>query len=526
MYNISTRSLSTLLLLVALWAVKVGRYLNVATTSMRYSAPVLPCLLLSGAGNAAAFALDGAGSGGSTTFLSSAASAACLSTNNTVRPDGSGLKMMRTARRSIRTAVMCPGKGITSWDGRQRSVKGSCVHGATSSDDDGMSEERAELLAERKEQLRVLLAATKAEIDKLISVNPTLLVRRNMVDHYDPKLALLQERLGIDQKAAGRLCLLANRLLDLSLETMEAKIDWLQAKLNVDKTQLRKIIKRRPDTLTLKIEENLKPNMGSIQSSLELSDEELTKMVVRQPDLLSKNFSDEKMSARVSLLQEMLRIEEGDIVSLRKVVMASPDILYWRDDCMMETQQWLRRRFDLRDGRIAQMCRNRPMLLSAKVDTLEEKADWLQRELNLHDEELSKIISTAPQLLTYNMEEKIKPMLDYLKGTFGLDKAELKDLLLRYSNLFTLSIQNNLEPKREFYSNLVGKAVASEAMLRKPNLFSVGLKTRLRPRLAELEERGDKGRWSKTLLFRLALRTDAQWEAYGLGDAPRGRAAQ
>jgi hypothetical protein len=490
---------------------------------MRYSALAVPCLLLSGAGNAAAFALDGA-AGSSTTLPTAASSAACMSTN-TLRPDSSALRLKRIALRSIRTAAMCPGKGIASCGGRHRPIKGSCVRCATSSHDDGVSEERAELLAERKEQLRGLLCATEKEIDKLIRQNPSLL-KLNVDDNIPPKLALLQERLGIDQKAAGRTCLVANRLLTFSLETLETKLDWLQTKLNINKMQLRKIIKRRPHVLAYSIEGNLEPTLDSIQYCLELSDEELTKMVVRQPDLLSKNFSDEKMSARVSLLQEMLRIEEGDIVSLRKVVMASPYILYWRDDCMMETQQWLRRRFDLRDGRIAQMCRNRPMLLSAKVDTLEEKADWLQRELNLHDEELSKMISTAPQLLTYNMEEKIKPMLDYLKGTFGLDKAELKDLLLRYSNLFTLSIQNNLEPKREFYSNLVGKAVASEAMLRKPNLFSVGLKTRLRPRLAELEERGDKGRWSKTLLFRLALRTDAQWEAYGLGDAPRGRAAQ
>ena len=193
---------------------------------------------------------------------------------------------------------------------------------------------------------------------------------------------------------------------------------------------------------------------------------------------------------------------------------------------MMESQQWLRRRFGLSDGQIAQMCRHVPQLLRAKIDSLEEKADWLQKELNLHDEELSKIVSVLPQLLCFNMEKKIKPMLEYLQGTFGLDERELKDLLLRYPNLFTYSIQNNLEPKREFYSNLVGEALAKEAMLESPNLFSVSLKTRLKPRLAELEERGDKVRWSKSLLVRLATRRDTTWEAHGLEDVSTVRAAQ
>jgi len=479
-------------------------------------------LLLSGAGNAAAFALDGA-AGSSTTLPTAASSAACMSTN-TLRPDSSGLRLERIALRSIRTAAMCPGKGIVSWGGRHRPIKGSCVRCATSSHDDGVSEERAKLLAERKEQLRGLLCATEKEVDKLIRQTPSLL-KLNVDDNIPPKLALLQERLGIDQKAAGRLCLLANRLLCSSLEALETKIDWLQAKLNVDKTQLRKIIKRNPMTLTCSIEDNLKPTVDSIQSRLELSDEELTKMIVRRPDILLHNFSDKKMSARIALLQEMLRIEEGDTARLRIVVMAFPAILYWPEDSMMESQQWFRRRFELNDGKIAQMCRNLPQLLVAKIETLEEKAVWLQRELNLHDKELSKMVSTQPKLLGLNMEEKIKPMLEYLQGTFGLDERELKDLILRHPSIFCCSVENNLEPKREFYSNLVGRAVAQEAMLESPTLFSIGLKTRLKPRLAELEERGDKGRWSKTLLFRLALRTDAQWEAYGLGDAPRGRAA-
>ena len=382
-----------------------------------------------------------------------------------------------------------------------------------------------EELEGRKEQLRVLLSASKNEIDKLISANSGILKRQNIIDHYGPKLALLQERLGINQKAAGRLCLIAKWLLRSSPEAMGTKIDWLQAKLNINQTQLRTIVKRRPDALTLSIEDIVEPNIDSIQSGLELSDEELTKIIVRRPDLLSKNFSDEKIFSRIALLEEVLKIEEGDIARLRTIVRGYPAILYWREDRMVEVQQWFRRRFRLSDGQIAQMCRHVPQLLVAKLEALEEKADWLQRELNLHDKELSKMVSTQPKLFGLNMEEKIKPMLEYLQGTFGLDERELKDLLLRYPNMLGCSIENNLEPKREFYSKLVGKAVAREAMLDKPNLFSVSLKTRLKPRLAEVEERGDKVRWSKTLLTRLATRTNAQWEAYGLRDAPRGAAA-
>ena len=130
-----------------------------------------------------------------------------------------------------------------------------------------------EEMEQRKEQLRVLLCATKAEIDKLVgSSNPDVLNRRDIVENHGPKVALLQERLGISQKDAGKLCLSANRLLCSSLETLESKIDWLVSRLNINKTQLRNIIKARPAVFTFSIKGHLEPALGNIQSNLELSD--------------------------------------------------------------------------------------------------------------------------------------------------------------------------------------------------------------------------------------------------------------
>ena len=110
------------------------------------------------------------------------------------------------------------------------------------------------------------------------------------MESHGPKVALLQERLGISQKAAGKLCLQASRLLSVSLATLEGRIDWLQARLNINKADLRTIIKCDALVLVLSIEENIEPSLKNIQSVLELSDEELTKMVVRASDVLSKNF--------------------------------------------------------------------------------------------------------------------------------------------------------------------------------------------------------------------------------------------
>jgi mTERF domain-containing protein len=390
------------------------------------------------------------------------------------------------------------------------------------SEEDGISEERAELLEERKEQLRVLLSASKREIDNLVRQNPSLLERRNVEGNHAPKLKLLQERLGISEKAAGRLCLKFNRLLCSTLATLEKKMDWLQARLNLSKSQLRTIVKRSPIVLGFSIGDNLEPTIDNIQSSLELSDEEMTKMIVRQPDVLLHNISAENMKQRLSLLREILDVPKGTVESVPKYIKRDPALLFWKEESMKENQLWIQQRFGLGDARIAHMCRHQPQLLYANTTTLDNKADSIQADLSLSDDELSDLVSKyAPILCCYSPEKNVRPKLQYLRTRFELDDDALKDLILKSPPLFGYPT-DNIEEKLQFYSNLIGEREAKRLVVKSSNLLRQSLEKRLKPRLEEVEKSGAKVRWNETLIRRLAIRTNDQWERYKLGDAKRG----
>lgn len=382
-----------------------------------------------------------------------------------------------------------------------------------------MSKPSDEEMEQRKEQLRILLFATKAEIDELVGKKPDVLARRDVVKSHGPKMVLLQRRLGINEKAVGRLCLHAITVLNYKLETLESNMDWLQARLNLDKTQLRKIIKRTPVTLTLSIEENIEPSLDTIQSGLELSDKELTKIVVKRPELITCNLS--KLALRCSFLQNILNINENDNGSLRRAVLPCPAILFYPEDRMMEIQHWIADRLGLTDSRIAHMCRNRPDLLISKVKTLEDKADWVQTALSLNDDELCELFGKFPSLFILSPDRNIVPKLQFLRLTFDLDDEELKNMVTKRPGLFTRS-EKDIEEKLQFYSDLVGKSEAKRLVIKSPNLLTVSLKKRLRPRLAEVKKAGKKVVWTATLIQRLARRTDDQWERHGLGEARRG----
>ena len=95
-----------------------------------------------------------------------------------------------------------------------------------------------EELEKRKEQLRILLSATGEEVEKIVRSNPGVLFRRDVVGACGPKVTLLQERLGISEKEACKLCLQADRLLSHKLETLESKTDWLRVRLTLNQGQL------------------------------------------------------------------------------------------------------------------------------------------------------------------------------------------------------------------------------------------------------------------------------------------------
>ena len=102
-----------------------------------------------------------------------------------------------------------------------------------------------------------------------------------------------------------------------------------------------------------------------------------------------------------------------------------------------------------------------------------------------------------------------------------MDDDALKDLVLKAPQLFGYPT-GTIEEKLQFYSNLVGEEEVKRLVVKSSNLLNQSLK-KLNSRLEEVKKSGAKVRWNETLIQRLARRTPDQWEAYGLGEAKRGR---
>ena len=415
----------------------------------------------------------------------------------------------------------------TPWHLRNAQKQQQCVsqrttlfgHDAESPDDN-----RLEVRNSQKEQLAKALSRTMEEIEIIVACNPNLL-RSIVKKSIAPKVALLQKRLGFTRKEAGRVAstLKAVRMLTNSIDLLETKIDWIMSELQLNKSQMRSLVKASSGAiLASSLESHVAPKVELLREFVGLDNKQIVK-VLSSP-YVYKKISPEHMRHRLTLLREIFGIDETDVATLQKYVLRHVEILFLKEEDIVERYNWMRERLKSSKYTTAQIIKKQGKPLAISIESMENMVDWLQKALNLTHDEVAAFVAKFPSIFCYNIEERLELKLRYLRERFGLDDEHLKDLLLRMPGLFSYS-DEKIEEKLQFYSTLVGEEKAKIMVVESPNLIvTASLENRLQPRLAEVQKSEKKVKWDKVLIQRLARRYDDAWDKYGIGDAPRGRA--
>lgn len=232
--------------------------------------------------------------------------------------------------------------------------------------------------------------------------------------------------------------------------------------------------------------------------------------------------TEEEMEKRREKLRELLCATESEI---EKLVRRNPHVLNRYDIIQAYSPKLalLQKRFGISPKEAGKLClqNNRmvAMSLASMTKTLEEQSKWIQSSLHLSDEKFSILVRKFPRFLVLKPEENLEPKLRYLRKTFELDDDSLRELILRMPGLLTYS-EKTIDKKLAFYSKLLGERKAKRLVVESPYfVVNFSLDRRLKPRLEEVQKSGQKVKWDKTLVSRLATRTDKQWEEFGLGGA-------
>ncbi|CAI8587357.1 unnamed protein product [Vicia faba] len=169
--------------------------------------------------------------------------------------------------------------------------------------------------------------------------------------------------------------------------------------------------------------------------------------------------------------------------------------------------------------RIFGMC---PKILTSSIKTdLSPVFDFLVHDLKVPDHSFRKVVNKCPRLLTSSVVDQLKPALFYLRRlglrdlealayqdcvllvsnvertlipklkhleSMGFSKEEVRCMVLRCPTLLTFSIENNFQPKFEYFSAEMGGKM--EELREFPQYFSFSLENRIKVRYMEVVNSG------------------------------------
>ncbi|XP_027173328.1 transcription termination factor MTEF1, chloroplastic-like [Coffea eugenioides] len=160
-----------------------------------------------------------------------------------------------------------------------------------------------------------------------------------------------------------------------------------------------------------------------------------------------------------------------------------------------------------------------PDLLATPLRTvLRPAVTFLLREAHVSGKDLRHVINRRPRLLTCSVDRRLRPALYFLRGTIGIDdvsrcapllsccveskfiprldyflklgipKREAISLFRRFPSLFCYSIEENLEPKFNYFVVEMGRELRE--LVDFPHYFLFSLENRIKSRHKMCVERG------------------------------------
>ncbi|KAM3242066.1 hypothetical protein ACQJBY_054644 [Aegilops geniculata] len=210
----------------------------------------------------------------------------------------------------------------------------------------------------------------------------------------------------------------------------------LLLELGVPRSGIPGIIRKRPQLCGISLTDNLKPMMAYMEN-IGVNKAQWSKVICRFPAFLT--YSRQKVEITVSYLTE-LGVSKENI------------------------------------GKILTRC---PHLMSYSVnDNLRPTADYF-RSIGA---DAASLIQKCPQAFGLNIESKLKPITEFfLEREFSIE--EIGIMVNRFGIIHTLSLQENLIPKYEYFLTM---GYPRYELVKFPQYFGYSLEQRIKPRYARM----------------------------------------
>jgi len=313
-----------------------------------------------------------------------------------------------------------------------------------------------------------------------------VLVDRFQLDSHDPqKLEKFQEYLGFSAEDFNRIGNHLEWMLYCSSERLERVLSFYQVEFDLSNAELRKLVLKFPKIVGYGIETSVVPCMEFLED-LGIRGTHLKKILLRCPSIMMSYEPEASLRAKVDLLDELLSHEPPSCQERRAKRRASrrqgearpsappgASASAWGEDDPAGSVG----RAPPPESTLAQVILRDPTVLTLSMESLQERVLFL-RSLKMGDSDLATVIRRHPQVLRYSVA-RMQATVDFFEQ-IGLDRDGTRHVVVTLPQAFSLSIEDNLEPKCRY---LLEEAEWDLSVLaRSPSCLSMSLDERIKPR--------------------------------------------
>ncbi|KAB1199125.1 mTERF domain-containing protein 1, mitochondrial [Morella rubra] len=226
--------------------------------------------------------------------------------------------------------------------------------------------------------------------------------------------------------------------LQINVCSAQERLEYLLS-VGVKQKDVKRIVLRQPQILEYTVESNLKSHVAFLLG-LGIPYSRVGQIITVAPSIFSYSV-DNSLKPTVRYLVEEVGIKEKD---LSKVIQLSPQVLVQRIDVSWNTRYI-----------------------------------FLSKELGAPRDSIVKMVKKHPQLLHYSINDGLLPRINFLRG-IGMHNSDILKVLTSLTQVFSLSLEENLKPKYMYLINELRNEVHS--LTKYPTYLSLSLDQRIRPR--------------------------------------------
>ncbi|KAM1096358.1 hypothetical protein ACFX15_013462 [Malus domestica] len=165
----------------------------------------------------------------------------------------------------------------------------------------------------------------------------------------------------------------------------------------------------------------------------------------------------------------------------RRLIGMCPEILSSRVAEIVPILTFLLREAHVNGSDLRRVINRRPRLLACSVKTRLRPTLYFLQSIGISQ------VNKHTSLLSCSVEDKLLPRIDYLEK-IGFSRRDALSMFRRFPQLFCYSIEQNFEPKFNYFVVEMGRGM--KELREFPHYFSFSLENRIRPRHQRCVEKG------------------------------------